>query len=89
VLTIELSLVFPVYIMVIEKWVMSETRKNQIDCTVANDQLDEFSSLVFKIKNYLEKTGFYVFQKRSLGVIIPREIIGIKIVYGKNDEGTR
>jgi len=86
VLTIELSLVFPAYLMAIEKWELSRTRKNWIDCTAVNERLGDFSSPAFKIKKYLEETGFHIIPKKSLGVIVPREVTGAKIVIRRKYE---
>jgi len=83
VIAIELSLIFPVYCMAIEKWELSKTREAWIDCNAANDRVSEFSPMVFKIKKHLDDIGFHAIYKKSLGVIVPREVIGGKIVVGQ------
>lgn len=82
VLTIELSLVFPVCFMDITKMELSETQKDKIDCTGANDRRNEYSYPIFKIKDFLEEAGFNMMPQKSINVIIPREVTEAKIVIG-------
>ncbi len=82
VLVVALSLIAPVYLMSIERWELSTTRVNWIDCIPANASVGRYSLPVLKCGEYLKGAGFCAMPRESLGIAIPRQMIADKIVLG-------
>lgn len=85
-LTIELSLVLPFYMMMVERWELSPNRTDWIECSTANDRASEFAQPIDRCRAAVEQMGFRPLPTESLGRIPTREQIGAKLVLGQEPE---
>ena len=65
-LSLQLSLVFPVFIMAIEKWELSTARSNWIECTSDNGRFGDLSEPIQQCLMYLQEAGFSAISRASL-----------------------
>ncbi len=54
ILRVLVSLVYPVFILSIERWELSSTRENWVECFSDNERFPQFEGPILQIRNYLE-----------------------------------
>ncbi|MDH5326155.1 MAG: hypothetical protein OEZ68_16360 [Gammaproteobacteria bacterium] len=86
VLVVEISVISPVYLMAIEKWEIDKSNQNWIECTPANDRLNDFLPVILACELYFKGSGFHPIHQESLSIRLPRNITNKELCIGEDRE---